>query len=206
MNHPIEDLKFYGFHRNAFMKHSVLLSRTGYTGEAGFEIYSEPAVIGTFWDACIEKGAVAAGLGARDTLRLEMGLPLYGHELEDNRNAGHTGFGRFISNSKDFIGAAAIRSGEGSRQRLVGIALDGRQAAREGNRILSEAGDNVGIVTSGSYAPSLGHAIALGYVDSGFSREGTRVEIEGRHMLNGKIAALPFYREGTARKSISQFL
>jgi aminomethyltransferase len=202
----IRTLPFYGFHPNAYRGKPVIVSRTGYTGETGFELYAEPDLIGHFWDDCLEKGAVAAGLGARDTLRLEMGMPLYGHELSPGRNAGDTGFERAISKTKDFIGAEPIRASSPGKERLVGITFEGRQAAREGNRIFSEDGVPRGLVTSGSFAPSLGHAVALGYVEAGFAEPGMPVTVEARRTLAGRIVELPFYRNGTARKPLSDFL
>jgi aminomethyltransferase len=203
---PIDDLKFYEFQQNAYRGQSVLVSRTGYTGEVGFEIYSDPSLAVEFWDASIRKGSVPAGLGARDTLRLEAGLPLYGHELTKDRNAAAAGFGPFISRTKEFIGSAAIRRSPGPEERLVGLAFEGRQAAREGNRILSQKGADVGAVTSGSYAPSLGHAVALGYVRSEFTGEGTPITVAAHRGLSGTIVNPPFFREGTARKPLSEFL
>lgn len=206
MDAPIDGLNFYGFQHNSYQGQPVLVSRTGYTGEVGFEIYTGRSLIGNFWDGCIGKGAVAAGLGARDTLRLEMGMPLYGHELTKDRNAAASGFAPFISGKKEFVGSTGIRNYSKPKERLVGIRFEGRQAAREGCRILSEGGADIGIVTSGSYAPSLGCAVALGYVDSGFALEGTYVHVSARRELIGKIVKRPFYREGTARKPLSDFL
>lgn len=206
LDEPIEDLKYYGFRHNTFDGQTVLVSRTGYTGEAGFEIYADPSLTGAFWDACIREGAVPAGLGARDTLRLEMGMPLYGHELSEGRNAAEAGPGPFISKTKEFIGSMAIRKHPANRERLVGIAFEGRQAAREGSRILAEKGAVIGIVTSGSFAPSLGHAVALGYVASEIAAEGRPVSVAARRALTGNIVARPFYRQGTARKPLSEFL
>lgn len=202
----VRALPFYGFHQNTYRGKSVLVSRTGYTGETGFEFYAEPELIAHIWDDCLEKGAVAAGLGARDTLRLEMGMPLYGHELSPDRNAGDTGFKQAISKTKEFIGSEAIRAASPREERLVGITLEGRQAAREGNRIFSEDGTPRGLVTSGSFAPSLEHAVALGYVEAGFAEPGTPVTVEARRTLAGRIAGLPFYRNGTARKPLADFL
>lgn len=206
MDAPIESLKYFGFQRNTFEGQPVLVSRTGYTGEIGFEIYSDPSSISNFWDGCMLNGAVPAGLGARDTLRLEMGMPLYGHELTEDRNAAAAGFAPFISKSKEFIGSGAIRKGPDPIERLVGMAFEGRRAAREGNRILSEEGKAIGTVTSGSFAPSLGYAVALGYVGTEFSAEGTRVSVAERRELSGRIVERPFFREGTARKPLSDFL
>ncbi len=206
MEEPIDGLKYYGFQHNTFRGQKVLVSRTGYTGEVGFEIYSEPSIMGAFWDTCIDRGAVPAGLGARDTLRLEMGMPLYGHELTEERNAAAAGQGTFLSRTKDYIGSDAIRKSPEPKERLVGLAFEGRQAARQGNRIQSEKGEMVGTVTSGSFAPSLGHAVALGYVHPEFTAEGTRIAVAAHHKLHGRIVETPFFREGTARKPLSDFL
>ncbi len=202
----IESLEYYGFHRNSFRGRPVIVSRTGYTGEIGFEVYSDPDSIGIFWDACMERGIVPAGLGARDTLRLEMGLPLYGHELNENRNAADSGMTRYISKSKSFIGSSVIFGNENRAERLVGLVLEGRQAAREGNRIRLDTGAAIGFVTSGSFAPSLGYAVALGYVDSDFAAAGTRVVVDGRRALKGKMAKPPFYPSGTVRRALVDFL
>ncbi len=203
---PIDGLNYYEFQHNTYEGQPVLVSRTGYTGEVGFEIYTSGSIIGNFWDGCLEKGAVAAGLGARDTLRLEMGMPLYGHELNENRNAAASGFASFISGKKEFVGSDAIRKYTNPKESLVGILFEGRQAAREGSRILSKEGADIGTVTSGSFAPSLGCAVALGYVDSEFALEGTYVKVPARRELIGKITKRPFYRKGTARKPLSDFL
>jgi len=206
MDESIAGMNYYEFRHNTFMGRSVLISRTGYTGEVGFEIYADPDLIQSFWDRCLEKGAIAAGIGARNTLRLEMGFPLYGQEWSRKRNAADAGMVWFISETKNFIGCASLRSKETRRERLVGIAFAGRQAAREGRRILSENGAIIGIVTSGSFAPSLGHSIAMGYVNASFSTPGTKISAEGSRVLDGRIVKPPFYKRGTARKALSLFL
>ncbi len=203
---PIDGMKFYRFQHNSYKGQQVLISRTGYTGEIGFEFYGSPDLAVRFWDDCLEAGAVPAGLGARDPLRLEVGMPLYGHELSADRNAARAGFSRSISGTKSFVGAEALRSEDGRKECLVGLAFEGRQTAREGNRILSGDGSTIGIVTSGSYAPSLGHAIALGYVTTEVAVPGTEVVVEARRSLPGVVVELPFYREGTARKALAGFL
>jgi len=206
MDRPIDGLKFYSFLKNTYKGHPVLVSRTGYTGEVGFELYSDTDLTGVLWDEAVERGALPAGLGARDTLRLEMGMPLYGHELSTDRNARETGLQRFISKTKDFIGSAAARNISGHGEILAGMAFEGRKAARSGNRIFSESGRNIGVVTSGSFAPSLGYAVALGYIDPDFAEPGTRVEAEAGRIIAGQVVELPFFREGTARRPLTDFL
>ncbi len=206
MEQPIEGMRFYRFRHNRYGGSDVLLSRTGYTGEIGFEFYGAPELTCRFWDDCLDAGAVPAGLGARDTLRLEVGMPLYGHELSTGRNASCLGLARSISRTKQFIGAEAVRSGGSPAERLVGVAFEGRRTAREGDRIVDESGAELGVVTSGSFAPSLGHAVALGYVVAAAALPGVRVVVEARRPLAGEVVGTPFYRAGTARKALAGFL
>ena len=205
MDWSLAELRYFGFMRNRFRGHDVLLSRTGYTGEIGFELYCEAGLGPEFWDACIEGGATPAGLGARDTLRLEMGMPLYGHELDSDINAADSGMTWAIAD-KEFIGSAVIRAAAGDR-RLAGLLLDGRRAARHGDAVVDCGGREIGRVTSGSFAPSLGQAIAMAYVDAAFQAAGTAVRIRtARSELEGTVCARPFYRGGTARKQMREFL
>ncbi|MCF7855304.1 MAG: glycine cleavage system aminomethyltransferase GcvT [Candidatus Pacebacteria bacterium] len=207
MADSIARMTFYSFVHNHYRDTQVLVSRTGYTGEVGFEVYGEPDLVLQFWCDAMELGAVPAGLGARDTLRLEMGMPLYGHELSEDRNAGATGFQRPIARDKDFIGSPAVLDEATDTERLVGIRLSGRRSARESNRILDESGNDIGVVTSGSFAPSVGAAVALAYVRKAVSSPGTPVRVDtGRRQLDGQIAELPFYRQGTARQPLARFL
>ncbi len=207
LDEPLDGLKYFAFRENRFNGRSLLVSRTGYTGEIGFELYADPETTLSLWDACLEAGAVPAGLGARDTLRLEVGLPLYGHEMTAERNAVQSGFTNVIADDKDFIGAAAIRGAAGTGQRLIGCVLDGRRAAREGDRFCLENGDGIGVVTSGSFAPSLGQAVAMGYVDVEHCRAGLPVQIEtARQALRGSLQETPFYKNGTVRMPLRAFL
>jgi aminomethyltransferase len=203
---PITSLRYYRFAENAYRHQRVLVSRTGYTGEIGFEIYFEDGAFArAFWKDAMALGAVPAGLGARDTLRLEMGMPLHGHELGPDRNAADSGFTWAIAANKDFVGAAAVRAGGPAR--LVGIAIRGRRAARQGDTIKAGAGAEIGTVTSGSFAPSLGHAIAMGYVRKDAAAVGTKLCIQtARQELPGVIVAMPFYKDGTARRPMATFL
>ncbi len=177
----------------------VLLSRTGYTGEDGYEIFAPADRSVALWDALREAGGDAlalAGLGARDTLRTEMAYPLYGHELDLEHDPIEAGLERFVAFGRGFCGEPALRKrvDEGPRRRLVGLVLEGRQVARPGFRIVSPKGD--GIVTSGTYAPSVDRAIALGYVPAEFAA-GARlyVEIRGKNMPC-TIVSTPFYTRG----------
>jgi aminomethyltransferase len=201
---PIDGMVFYSFARNAINGEPVLVSRTGYTGEVGFEFYGTAPIIIGAWQRCLELGAWPAGLGARDTLRLEMGMPLYGHEWCESRNASESGFTHAFALDKEFIGADAVRRTPASR--LCGIRVSGRRAVRAGDEVLLD-GRKVGEVTSGSFAPSLQVPVALAYVRADVAGEGTPLTL--RHhdrQFDGTVVPLPFYTSGTARKRLSRFL
>jgi aminomethyltransferase len=179
----------------------MTVSRTGYTGEWGYELYFTAAAAGAIWDRLLEAGVTPAGLGARDTLRLEMGYPLYGHEMDESRTPVGLSRGAFLDLSKDFIGrAACARELESGAERyLTGLTLAGRRAARTGDAVWRD-GRSVGAVTSGSLAPSLGTAVALAYLDEAATAPGTEVEVEVRGArLPARVVAPPFHTRGTAR-------
>jgi aminomethyltransferase len=204
---PIASLRYFRFMHARYRGREVLVSRTGYTGEIGFETYCDNALAIEFWNDCLQMGAEPAGLGARDTLRLEMALPLYGHELSAQRNAGESGLSRSIAADKTFIGCSAVRDPSRLQSRLVCLSLPSRKAARAGDELLGADGQVTGSVTSGSYAPSLGHAIAMGYVRITDSKPGTMLTIKGeRGELSALVQEAPFYREATARRKMEEFL
>lgn len=207
LDQPLPPLRYYTFCPAAYRGNSVLVSRTGYTGEIGFEIYCPIAEARTLWQDCLQRGAQPAGLGARDTLRLEMGFPLYGHELSEERNAAASGLRRALSSRKVFIGCDAVREAAADPGlQLVGLSLTGRRAARQGDVIWDGDGAEAGIVTSGSFAPSVGTAVALGYVARSAALIGSSLQIDtGRSMLAATVSALPFYRHGTARAPFADF-
>lgn len=207
LDEPIDDLKFYTFKENRFNGVDIISSRTGYTGEIGLEIYCPNDIAADFWSACVEMGAKPAGLGCRDTLRLEMGFPLYGHELDTVRNPAETGFTRSIAEDKEYIGSTVVLDPMRTKSRLAGITMEGRRAARHGDRILSEDGREIGVITSGSFSPSLKTAIALGYVNKEYSDLETELLVDnGRQQLRATVKKLPFYKEATCRKAIAKFL
>jgi len=203
----ISELRYFRFKHTTYKGQSIIVSRTGYTGEVGFEIYTPNRLAKTFWDEAMQQGATCAGLGARDTLRLEIGMPLYGHEMSENRNAAEAGFTRSIADDKEFIGSSIICDPKQKKESMIGIVLEGRRAAREGNTIQTTDGTPIGAITSGSISPSLGTAIALGYVPCDQAIEGKNIVIQtARKALPAIISALPIYKEGTARKKLSRFL
>jgi len=191
--------KRWHFARTELAGVRVLLSRTGYTGEDGYEIFAPAERTVALWDALREAGGESlalAGLGARDTLRTEMAYPLYGHELDLEHDPIEAGLERFLAFGRGFCGEPALRrrAEEGPKRRLVGLRLEGRQVARPGFRIVSERGD--GVVTSGTFGPSVDASIALGYVPAGFAAGAQlHVEIRGKNAPCA-IVATPFHKRG----------
>jgi len=177
----------------------VMLSRTGYTGEDGYEIFAPTTRTVALWDALrTEAGArlALAGLGARDTLRTEMAYPLHGHELDLEHDPIEARLERFVVFGRGFAGEPALRKrrAEGPRRGLVGLRLEGRQVARPGFRIVSPEGD--GVVTSGTWGPSIDASIALGYVPAEFAAGAQlHVEIRGKS-VPCKVVSTPFYKRG----------
>lgn len=178
-----------------------IISRTGYTGEDGFELSIGSDVAPAIWEAILEGGqplgAVPVGLGARDTLRLEAAMPLYGHELSEETNPFEAGlaFAMHLT-GYDFPGRdALLRLGQGPLTRVrVGVELSTRRIARQGSIVLHR-GQPVGIVTSGTFAPTLGKSIAMAYVRPESAAVGTEVSVDVRGRLEpGRVVQLPFYR------------
>jgi aminomethyltransferase len=206
----VTELKYYaavevGITVNGTVQ-DLLLARTGYTGEDGFEIYVPNEDAAGLWDALLEAGAghglIPAGLACRDSLRLEAGMPLYGNELSRDNNPYAAGLGPVVSLKKesDFIGKAVLAelkelgAGSTSGRRLVGLKGLGRRAGRSHYPVLKD-GVVVGEVTSGQPSPTLGYPIALAYVDVEHSEPGTALDID----LRGKpepfeVVELPFYK------------
>ncbi len=176
----------------------VLISRTGYTGEDGFELYVPNNKIADLWDEIIEMKVQPCGLGARDTLRLEAGLPLYGHEYDDKTTPLEAGYGWAVKfNKKDFIGRKALfeEKEKGLKKKLVGIEFSERMIPREGIKVFNGGDSPIGEITSGSFSPSLEKPIALAYIysDKAKAEAEAQAEVRGRR-IRGKIVKLPFYR------------
>ena len=183
---------------------NTLIARTGYTGEDGFEIYvpSEVAASEKVWNQVIEAGRplgiIPCGLGARNTLRLESKMALYGHEISDKINVWEAGLDRYCKMEKgDFVGRAALERAKtaGLTRTLVGIEMIDRGIARDEYSCSNEAGERIGVVTSGSPSPTLGKNIALAYVPPAFSALGTVVYVEiRRQKCKAQVVATPFYK------------
>ncbi len=198
----LDGLGYYRCAATEWLGHNVLVARTGYTGEDGFEFYLAPDAAPRLWEALLETGGgsglVPAGLAARDTLRLEAGMPLYGHELTRQTLPVQAGLGRVVALSKegDFVGRAAIEEGPAPDARvLVGLVAEGRRAGRAGYAIvLPDGAQIVGEVTSGALSPTLGVPISMAYVDPGFAAVGTLLHLDVRGTrVPASVVALPFY-------------
>lgn len=199
---PLDELRYYAAARGRFAGAEMLVARTGYTGEDGFELLLPPEAAGALWDALLaagtDHGLVPAGLAARDTLRLEAGMPLYGHELSRDIAPAQAGLGRAVANDKEhFVGKAglAARAADPDAPVLVGLAGEGKRAARAGYAVLTADGAAVGEVTSGALSPTLGHPIAMAFVSSAVSAPGTSVLVDVRGTrIPMTVTELPFYR------------
>jgi aminomethyltransferase len=195
-------LRYYAIAEGMVAGIPGLVARTGYTGEDGFEVFVDNGRAVELWDALMAAGSASGlapiGLGARDTLRLEAGMPLYGNELDRTTNPYEANLGRVVKLDKpgDFVGRAALEKAarEGVARRLVGLVMRDRGIARHGYPVFS--GDRpTGIVTSGTQSPSLGEAIAMAYVATSDAEPGTMVAVEIRgQRVPAEVVALPFYK------------
>ena len=170
-----------------------MLSRTGYTGEWGYELYCRPEDAETLFRALLKAGAEPCGLGARDTLRLEAAMPLYGHEMDDAVTPFETGLGWAVKMHKDdFIGKAALAGNEQPARRRVGIEITGRGIAREHCDVYLN-GKKIGVTTSGTHCPYLGKAVAMALIDGPAEDGALTVDVRGRQ-IEAKFVSLPFYQ------------
>ena len=190
-------LNYFAFVKCEFEEDPCIVSRTGYTGELGYEFYIRDDRAPALWERLLAEASVKpAGLGARDTLRLELGYPLYGQDLDENHTPAEAGLDVFVKSTADFTGkAGALRR----NTRLIALSVAGRRSARTHDAICLPSGEQVGEVTSGSFAPSLGHAIALAYVRADAAEEQSFLIRASRTELEATRTELPFYKDGTAR-------
>ena len=200
------ELGYYRFLEGPLFGEPAIISRTGYTGEDGFELYFDVAHAATVWEGLMAAGKPhglePVGLGARDTLRLEMAYMLYGNDIDDTTNPLEAGLGWTVKLGKsDFSGKAALalQKERGLSRTLVGFTLDGRRVPRHGMAI--EAGGRaIGVVTSGTFSPSLEQPIGMGYVETAFKAPGTAIEIAaGASKLPATIVKRPFWTRASHR-------
>jgi glycine cleavage system T protein len=195
---PLAGLRYYAILADRVAGVDALIARTGYTGEDGFELFVDAADAVALWKALAAvDGVVPAGLSARDTLRLEAGMPLYGNELTRETTPFEAGLGRVVKLDKavDFVGKAALaaQAQTPAGRRLVGLVARGRRAPRKGYQVVTSGGTPCGVVTSGAPSPTLGTPIAMAYLDSGVEEAGLAVDVRGRQEPVD-VVALPFYK------------
>lgn len=194
------ELTFYTFKESMLDGVHILVSRTGYTGEDGFEIYAVPEAIVGMWDALMESGeAEPCGLGCRDTLRFEVGLPLYGDELGEDISPIEAGLGMFVKTEKEeFIGrdVVAAQKAEGTSRKLVGIELLDRAIPRHGYEVLDGEGNVIGHITTGYRGISVDKSLAMALIDAPYNALDTKVEVQiRRKRFPGVVIAKKFYKK-----------
>jgi aminomethyltransferase len=198
------DMSYYTFQKGRFAGvDNVLISTTGYTGAGGFEVYFDLEHSEKIWNAIFEAGAAHGikpiGLGARDTLRLEMGFCLYGNDINDSTSPIEAGLGWITKFTKDFVNSEALKSQKetGTSRKLVGFELIDRGVPRHDYLITDADGNQIGLVTSGTMSPSLGKAIGMGYVPSALSAPGSEIYVAVRDkLLKAQVVKIPFYQAG----------
>lgn len=203
----LKDIPFYHFVKGRFagIDH-VLISATGYTGAGGFELYVDSQHVGQLWDAVLSLNhpvkPVPAGLGARDTLRLEMGYCLYGNDIDDTTSVLEGGLGWITKLKKDSMFPSktffAQQKKEGVDKKLVGFVVDDRRVPRHGYPVCDAHGHDIGVVTSGTLSPTLQIPIGLAYVPTAYSHIGSTFHVKaGTKMLESKVVELPFVKPTT---------
>ncbi|WP_270352886.1 glycine cleavage system aminomethyltransferase GcvT [Microbacterium testaceum] len=196
---PLDELGYYAWTEGTFDGAPLFVARTGYTGEDGYELMIPTPQAAALWDAALaagaDRGLVPCGLAARDTLRLEAGMPLYGHELSRDIVPAQAGLGRVVAVDKEaFVGKDGLSSGPADAPVLVGLVSEGRRAGRAGYAVL-HGEDTVGEITSGALSPTLGHPVAMAFVAPAASAIGTELTIDVRGTrIPATVTALPFYR------------
>ncbi len=203
----LDDMGYFRFGIGRVVGVDALVARTGYTGEDGFEIYHPAERASHVWRAILDQGkregVIPVGLGARDTLRLEVGYPLYGNDLSREYTALESGLGWVVKLDRgDFIGRTALleEKERGPRRKLVGIRLTEKGFPRPGYPLLVD-GEEVGVVTSGTLSPSLGQGIAMGYLPAEMAAKGTEVAVRIRNQdVPGVVQRPPFYTDGSIRR------
>ncbi len=201
-NIDLASMEYYTFKKGTFAGiNNVIVSATGYTGAGGFELYFDNEHAEAIWDAIFKAGEPFGikpiGLGARDTLRLEMGFCLYGNDIDDTTSPLEAGLGWVTKFNKEFTNSAALQEQKaaGVTQKLVGFEMIDRGIPRHDYEIVDAEGNNIGKVTSGTQSPSLQKAIGMGYVKNEFAKEGTEIFIKIRdNSIKAKIVKPPFYK------------
>ncbi len=200
----VASMEYYTFCKGNILNitDGAIISATGYTGAGGFEIYVYNEYAVQVWNAIMKAGAEEGikpiGLGARDTLRLEMGYALYGNDLDDTTSPIEAGLGWITKFTKDFTNSANLlkQKETGPARRLIGFVMEEKSIARHGYDILNEAGETIGIVTSGTISPTLGIGVGMGYVSSPYAANGTSIAVSVRNRpMKARVVKMPFIQQ-----------
>ena len=197
---PWRRLPYFGFTRDVvFDGAPLLVSRTGYTGELGVEIYCPSDKALKLWELLLTDSRVRpVGLGARDTLRLEAGLPLYGQDLDQDHTPGEGGYAAMLTSQDPYVGKEEAHR---VRRKLTALVIPGRRSARHGDAVMLD-GKDVGVITSGSFGPSVGDAVALAYITAEHAGALAYTARAAKAELPAQVVELPFHKGGTARMTL----
>ena len=199
----VKKLGYYTFDQMTLLGASCLISRTGYTGELGYEIYYPWEKAKELWKTFLKNDKVKpTGLGVRDVLRIEMGFSLYGHELEEHISPLDAGLNKFLDWNKDFIGRAALleQKQSGVKRGMGCFVSDSRRSPRAGHKIYDAQQNKIGLVTSGTFSPALQGGIGMGFIDAEHSAIGGKIIFgDEKSKGTGTLIQRPFYKNGTLK-------
>ena len=189
------NLEYYTFVEGLILGHNCIISATGYTGAGGFEIYVPNDAASEIWNVLLENDVLPCGLGARDTLRMEMGFCLYGNDINETTNPIEAGLGWITKFNKDFIDKEFLKmtKSDGPKRKLVGLKIIDRGIPRKGYDVVNDSGESVGVITSGTMSPTLGIGIGMAYIDKSFSKIGTNLKVQIRNkQIKAEVVKFPF--------------
>ncbi|HHZ82313.1 MAG TPA: glycine cleavage system aminomethyltransferase GcvT [Flavobacteriales bacterium] len=192
------ELKYYTFMRAEVLGVECIVSATGYTGSGGYEIYIPNHHAPRVWTELLNKGVTPCGLGARDTLRMEMGFCLYGNDIDETTNPIEAGLGWITKFTKDFTDKALLEKIklDGPKRKLKGLKMLGRGIPRQGYEVVTRSGDIVGVITSGTMSPSMGFGIGMAYLESDYSKKGTELAVRIRNKdIDAEVVLFPFLKK-----------
>ena len=192
------DLKYYTFMRADILGTECIVSATGYTGSGGYELYIPNSKAPEIWDALLNADVTPCGLGARDTLRMEMGFCLYGNDIDETTNPIEAGLGWITKFTKDFTDRKRLEEikAEGPARKMIGLKILGRGIPRQGYEVANASGQVVGVVTSGTMSPSLGYGIGMAYIDKDFAKTSHKLSVRIRNKdIEAEVVRFPFLQK-----------
>ena len=192
------DLKYYTFMRADILGTECIVSATGYTGSGGYELYIPNSKAAEIWDALLNADVTPCGLGARDTLRMEMGFCLYGNDIDETTNPIEAGLGWITKFTKDFTDRKRLEDikAEGPARKMIGLKILGRGIPRQGYEVANASGQIVGVVTSGTMSPSLGYGIGMAYIDKDFAKPHHKLSVRIRNKdIEAEVVRFPFLQK-----------